>query len=215
MIKRIKIMAVLTACALLAACGQPNVSKLLSTDKIVVIGDDITVGTGGKGTNFPAEMGTMIGHWVVNAGVPDETSITAKGKLEQLLLKEMPSHLMIAVGGVDMKNGVDDSIIQGNIDEMIKTAKLNNIVPIVVGVPRPATPGSNLNLADASFYQEVANKNDVVYIKNAISKMLDTPAYRSSPTLLTADGYIKLAEEIAKQMKEAGFVQNLKGVKED
>ncbi len=215
MIKKIKIMTILTVGALLAACGQNNVSELLSTDKIVVIGDDITVGTGGKGTKFPEELGTMLGHWVVNSGASNETSITAKGKLDQLLAKEMPSHLMITVGWVDMKNNVDDSIIQSNIDEMIKTAKLKNIVPIVVGVPRPATPGSNLNLADASFYQEVANKNDVVYIKNAISKMLDTPAYRSSPNLLTADGYIKLAEEIAKQMKEAGFVQDLKGVKED
>lgn len=215
MIKKFKMMAILTASVLLTGCGQPNVSKLVSSDKIVVIGDDITVGTGGKGTNFPEEMGTMIGHWVVNAGVPNETSITAKGKLEQLLSKEMPSHLMIALGAVDMRNGVDDSIIQANIDEIVKTAKANNVVPIVVGVPRLATPGSNLSLADAAFYKEVAQTNDVAYVKNAISKILDTPAYRSSPTLLTADGYIKLAEEISKQMKEIGFVdKELKGVKE-
>lgn len=210
MVKGLKLIAVLAASTLLLACGKVKVDKLESSDKIVIIGDDITVGVGGKGTTFPEELGVMVGNWVVNAGVEGDTSTKAKNRVDTVITKEMPSHLMIMVGMIDMQQKVADSQIEENINQMIEVAKENNVIPIVVGMPRPATPGSNLKLTDAPFYSSIANKHDVVYLKNGLSDVLDQATYRSSPTLLTSEGYKELANKIAHQMKEAGFISSVK-----
>lgn len=208
---KLKILTILFASALLVACGKVDVSVLDSSDKIVVIGDDLVFGNGGKGTSFPQELGTMIGNWVVNSGVDGDSSANTNARVEAVLAKDIPSHLMIAVGAVDMQRKVPDEEIKHNLQEILDKAKASNVIPIIVGVPRPSTPGSNLKLTDASFYEDLAKHNGVVYLKNPISDVQDQPKFRANTTLLTAEGYIEVAKKIALKMKDVGFIKEIKG----
>ena len=195
----------------LVAC-KVDVQPLESTDKIVIIGDDLTFGSAGRGVTFPAELGTKIGRWVVNEGKEGETSTSAKVRLSEVLEKNNPSHLMIAIGSIDMQQKVSDEVIEDNIKEMIQLAKEKNIVPIVIGATRPVAPGSGLKLTDAAFYKSLSSKEDVVYIDNVFSDVLDQPKYKASPTLLADIGYKEVADLTAKKMLSLGFIKELKNM---
>lgn len=210
--KIIKLIAVGALVVGLSACGKNDVQLLVSSDKIVIVGDDLTLGTGGKGTTFPVDFGAFIGNWVVNEGKAGETASTASKRLDEILAKNMPSHLVIAVGGVDMQQKRDDAAIENDLREMIVKAKEQNVIPILMGQVRPSTPGSNLKMVDAAFYGKLAKSEGIFYIQDAFSSVLDQAKYRATPTLLNADGYIEVAKIAAMQFKEAGFVKELNGL---
>lgn len=210
MIKKIRTALIIAASGLLVACGGPDVRELEDGDKIAVLGGDLVLGTGGKDVNFPQEMGSFIGTWVVNMGSHGETSDLTLSRVDSILKNEIPSHIMIVVGDEDMKKGIDDSVIEANISEIINKAKVFSVVPIVVGLPRPVTPNTNLSLVDAPFYKNVANKHNVVYIDNAISVVLDRNEFKSNTNYLIGEGYVEVAKNLSLKMKDLGYIKEVK-----
>jgi acyl-CoA thioesterase I len=206
MIKLIQMKHILTllilSTFLLSGCKKQEVKPIEQNEKIVAVGDSLTFGYGGRGTTYPEELGKIIKRQVVNEGVSGATSAQVLTRIDDVIKNESPSYVLLAIGGNDMLQRVNDEDIKRNIIDTIEKLESNGIKVILVAEPRPRAIGMILGISDAAFYKEIADKKDVILISDAFTKYLNNEEYKSDLIHLNAKGYVKTAEKIAESLKD-------------
>ena len=190
-----KIFFILLLLLSLAACDnkQEGLPQLRPNDIILAFGDSLTSGVGTRSElSYPAQLGTLLGRTVINAGVPGETSAEGLIRLPGVLDKVKPELLVLCLGGNDILQKLDQQQLQDNLRGMIAEAKQRNIGVVMIAVPQ-----LGFGLQDLPLYQELADELKIPLVAEALRKLLSEPQYRSDPVHLNGQGYRKLAEAVA------------------
>lgn len=185
---------------LLTACSDPKLKPLSSNATIVAFGDSLTEGVGAaKSASYPSQLALITGLEVINAGISGETTDRGLVRFEDVLEQHNPELVILLEGGNDILRNYNQNQTKQNLAQMMDIAKQRNVQVLLMGVPE-----KNLFSSVAGFYDELAEENQVAYMRGVVSDLLKTKKYKSDQIHLNAQGYRVLAEEIAKTLKVEG-----------
>ena len=190
--------------AALAGCGEdaPRLPRLGANDVIVAFGDSLTYGTGAaEHESYPAVLAQLIARPVVSAGVPGEVTAQGLRRLPAVLDEHQPRLVIVCLGGNDMLRKISPAEIKRNLEAMLRELQGRGISAVLVGVPKPA-----LWTSSADFYVELARKFGVPYEGEIVTSVLYSNELKSDPIHPNAKGYRRIAEALAKLLRNAGAV---------
>lgn len=201
--KRWLIAAVVTV-MLLNGCGggTPKVTKLAATDVVLAFGDSLTYGTGARAEDsYPAVLSQLLGRTVIRAGVPGEQTAGGLQRLPGVLDEHRPRLVIVCLGGNDMLRKGSPDVIETNLRAMLKEIRGRGLDAVLVGVPAPG-----LITSAPEFYEKLAREFAIPYEGKIVTSVLYKPELKSDPIHPNADGYRRMAEAIAKLLRDAGAV---------
>ena len=201
--KFISIILLIFALTLLAACGKsPQVPALGANDVVLAFGDSLTYGTGASpAESYPAQLQSLIGRKVVNAGVPGEVRADGLQRLPAALEEAQPKLLILCHGGNDFLRKLSEADAAANLRAMIKLAKSKGIDVVLVATPKPG-----FSLSPPDFYAAIAKEFSIPFNDNALGSVLRDNALKSDLVHPNAKGYAQIAEALAKLLKKSGAV---------
>ncbi len=192
---------------LMSACSKVEVEPLARNDTIVAFGDSLTYGYGVyAGFSYPEQLSKIIKIKVINAGVNGNTTKDGLNRLSEIMDEHKPKLVLLGLGGNDMLRKVPDQTIIDNLTNMIKQIKAKNAQVVLLATPKPSLLGSVGYLNDASFYKDVAKKENVLLIEDIYSQFLSKQEYKSDLIHLNQKGYELVAKEIAKFLEDNNFI---------
>ena len=193
--------AILLCAALLGSCAKaPQISALAGNDVVLAFGDSLTFGTGASASeSYPAQLQTLIGRKVVNAGVPGEISGDGLQRLPALLDEVKPKLLILCHGGNDFMRKLGEANAAANVRAMIRLAKDKGI-----GVVLMATPKPGLSISPPDFYAELAKEFAIPFDGSVLKSVLRDNDLKSDLIHPNAKGYAQIAGSLAKLLKKSG-----------
>ena len=149
---------------------QTQVCANISYPRILILGDSLSAAH-----NIPIEkswpvlfdsnMRSSYPHTsVVNASISGETTFGGIQRLEALLAKHRPSHLIIELGGNDGLRGLKFSQTTDNFNRMIRIAQKQNIAVMLIGVRLPPNLGTAYNQRFQQIFERVSTQNEIFYL---------------------------------------------------
>ncbi len=189
---------------LLAGCDvtQPALPHLGPDDVVLAFGDSLTYGTGVDAAHsYPAQLGQLIGHKVVAAGVPGEVTAQGVTRLPGVLDAVQPKLLLLCLGGNDLLHKLDAVTIAANLRTMVYEARQRGIAVVLIGVPEPRLFGSV-----PKYYADIAAKADIPYEGKVLKTVLFDNTKKSDPIHPNAAGYRMIADALAKLLHQTGAV---------
>ncbi len=197
--------------AVLAACGKRKASAaaLKPGARVLALGDSLTHGYGAPpDAAWPVKLGELTGWRVDNAGINGDTSAGALERLPSLLGAGASSYdaILIGIGGNDMLRGVPASATRDNLAALISQARAHTPYVAVLATPAPDAMRAFVgSLSDAPFYEEVAKSGQALLVANVYSSVLSDASLRSDRIHANTQGYAKIAQQLADQLKAAGW----------
>jgi len=188
----------------LAACGNkvPPVAKLAATDVVLAFGDSLTYGTGARAEDsYPAVLGQLIGRNVVRSGVPGEQTAGGLARLPEVLDEHKPKLVIVCLGGNDMLRKGTPANIEANLRKILTEIKSRGLDAMLIGVPAPA-----LIASPPEFYSKLAREFAIPYEGDIVTSVLYKSELKSDPIHPNAAGYRKVAEAVAKLLRNAGAI---------
>ena len=188
----------------LQSCSSGTKLPRLAGDSVILaFGDSLTFGTGAEpAESYPAVLNTLVGRWVVNAGVPGEVTAEGLSRLPRVLDKVQPALLILCHGGNDLLRRLNQQQAADNLRAMIRLAQERGIAVIMIAVPSPG-----LSLSPPSFYREIAAEMKIPIEEKALPTILSDGTLKSDYIHPNAAGYRRLAESIAALLKRSGAVE--------
>lgn len=200
MMRRLLLAMMMVMC--FAGCGErvPPISKLASNDVVLAFGDSLTYGTGAKAEDsYPAVLGQLIGRTVVRSGVPGEQTAGGLARLPEVLDEHKPRLVIVCLGGNDMLRKGAPETIEANLRKILAEIKSRGLDAMLIGVPTPT-----LIANPPEFYGRLAREFAIPYEGGIITSVLYKSDLKSDPIHPNAAGYRKVAEAVAKLMRDAG-----------
>jgi lysophospholipase L1-like esterase len=198
-----KFCALLLCAALLAGCSKiPQVPPLGNDGVVLAFGDSLTYGTGASpAESYPAQLQTLIGRKVINAGVPGEMSSEGLLRLSIVLAEVRPKLLILCHGGNDFLRKLGETEVNANMRAMIKLAKTEGIGVVLVATPKPG-----LSISPPDFYAQLAKEYSLPFDDDVLKSILRDNDLKSDLIHPNAKGYAQFAAALAKLLKKAGAV---------
>ena len=196
-------LTLLLSALLLTACGKgPQIPAIGSNDVILAFGDSLTFGTGASpAESYPAQLQSLIGRKVVNAGVPGEVSADGLQRLPGALEEAQPKLLILCHGGNDFLRKLSEAGAATNVRAMIKLAKDKGISVVLVATPKPG-----FSVSSPDFYAAIAKEFSIPFNDNVIGSVLRDNALKSDLVHPNDKGYTQIAETLAKLLKKSGAI---------
>jgi lysophospholipase L1-like esterase len=188
----------------LTGCGEEGqrLPRLASDAKILAFGDSLTYGTGAGGQeSYPTVLQGLTKRIVINAGVPGETTAAALVRLPGLLDDADADLVILCLGGNDFLRRIEPAETVANLSRMIEIIRARNLPVVLVAVP---TPG--LFLSGDALYTDLAKKYGVPLENDVLADVLGEKSLKSDQIHPNAAGYRKVAEALAKLLKNSGAV---------
>lgn len=188
----------------LIACFNKEPPKLNLNDKIVAVGDSLTVGYGST-LSYTKNLEQISGYSILNKGFNGAKTEDIVRDLPDIL-EDKPKLVLLSIGGNDMLRKIEDEKIKNNLEEIIVTLKESNIEVVLISQPRPSISGMIGVLNDADFYEEIADKHNVLLIENLFSKYLSKKEYKSDLIHLNDKGYKEFSKDLYIQLKKENIL---------
>ncbi|MDD4882500.1 MAG: arylesterase [Gallionellaceae bacterium] len=188
---------------LFAACSRtPSLARLAPDDVVLAFGDSLTAGVGAEPDQaYPAQLASLIGRQVVNAGVSGETTAEGLARLGEQLDEHSPRLLLLCLGGNDMLRHQPAAATAANLRAMVRLARDRGVAVVLIGVPQPSLLGGA-----PAFYKEIAREFGLAYEGEAFVDVLHDRQLKSDLIHANAEGYRRVAERLAGLLREAGAV---------
>lgn len=194
----------LAAIAVAAAggCGRrrPLLPRLEDGGVVLAFGDSLTYGTGAQAEeSYPAVLERRIGRRVVRSGVPGETAAEGLARLPDVLRETAPQLMILCLGGNDLLRRAEDGKVKEPLRRMIALAKERGTAVVLLAPPRPGV------FTDAPpLYAELAKETGVPLEGEILKTVLTDNALKSDLVHPNAKGYARIADALAKLLKDAG-----------
>lgn len=198
---RLLVLVVLGVLLFGAGCSSsPQLTPLAPDAVIMAFGDSLTAGTGADSvSNYPAVLGRLIGHGVVNAGVPGEVTAAGLERLPQLLDQQQPALVLLCLGGNDFLQRLDPATAEQNLRAMVSLLRERGIGVVLIGVPR-----LGWGLEVPAWYGAIAREAGIPYEGKIVARILADRSLKSDTIHPNAAGYRQMAEALAVLLKKAG-----------
>ena len=122
---------------------------------MLAFGDSLTFGTGASpAESYPAQLQSLIGRKVVNAGVPGEISADGLSRLPEVLEEVQPRLLLLCHGGNDFLRKQSETAAAANVRAMIRLARDKGIGVVLIATPKPG-----LTISSPDFYADIAKES--------------------------------------------------------
>ena len=195
--------ALLLSAFLLVGCGKsPQVSPLATSDVVLAFGDSLTFGTGAAPSeSYPAQLQSLIGRKVVNAGVPGEISADGLSRLPEVLDEVQPRLLLLCHGGNDFLRKQSETAAAANVRAMIRLARDKGIGVVLIATPKPG-----LTISSPDFYADIAKEFAIPFNDDALKSILRDNALKSDLVHPNAKGYAQIAQVLDKLLRKAGAI---------
>lgn len=169
-------------------------------DKAVVLafGDSLTSGIGGSGENYPQRLVSLIGHDVINAGVPGETTAQGRERLAAVLHDSRPGLLILCLGVNDFLRGVPVAQIGANLGAMLDLAADASVPVLLLAVPAPGA------MQIDPLFAGLARPGQVRVDLHAMADTLMQPALKAGLVHPNAEGYRRIAAAVAQSLRDSG-----------
>ena len=194
------LLAVLVALVAAVGCARSVKIRPLAADAVVVaFGDSLTSGYGAEaGQDYPSVLAQLSGWQVANAGVPGELSSDGVARLPEVLAEYRPALVLLCHGGNDILAERPAEQIAADLDAMIRLCREAGAEVVLIGVPQ-----KGLWLKPAPFYAEVAKRNEVPLVADAIAEVLGKSALKSDHVHPNAAGYARIGEAVWHEIQGA------------
>ena len=192
-----------------------NLSLNLYSEKaksLLILGDSISAGYGMSKEKQWSEVlkeklnQEKISLKVINASVSGETTGGGLVRSDKLLQNNMPSYLLIELGGNDALRGYPPQTVKNNLLEIINLGKTYGSKSIIMQIRIPPNYGNRYRNEFESIYTEIAEETGSLYMPF----MLNNIALKKN--LMMADGIHPteeaqplIAEEIFNYLKDLGI----------
>ena len=120
-------------------------------------------------------------------------------RLPVILQTHRPDMLILMEGGNDILRNHNLAQTKQNLAQMIEQAQQQSIEVVLVGVP-----SKSIFSDSASFYQELADEYQLVFIDDIIASLLKSPSLKSDSVHFNELGYQQLANQIYTTLQENG-----------
>ncbi|MEQ1602017.1 MAG: arylesterase [Methylophilaceae bacterium] len=191
----------------LFACSAEKHAAIPQGSNVLALGDSVTYGTGAEASeSYPELLAAKTGWRVINAGVAGNTSADALTRLPELLEQHTPRLILVELGGNDFLRHVALQETIANLKAVLSLAKAHGIPVVLVAVPRPNLLGAAVgHLSDDPIYQTISRETGTPVVKNVLSDVLSQNTLKSDPIHPNAQGYRRMANELALALQELGF----------
>ena len=188
----------------LPGCGRraARLPRLDSDGVILAFGDSLTFGTGASPEeSYPSVLARLVSRKVVRSGVPGETAEQGFARLADVLDESDPQLVIYCLGGNDLLRRADESAVKESLRKSLTLIRERGMSVILMAPPRPAV------FSDAPpLYAELANELRIPLEAKILKTVLSDNKLKSDPIHPNAQGYAKIAEALAKLLKDSGAV---------
>lgn len=193
----------------LSACQRqaPKAAMLPASATVLALGDSLTFGYGAPPeAAWPAQLASLTGWQVVNEGVNGDTAEGALARLGPLLATQRFDAILVGIGGNDMLRGVPADATRRHIAELLAQARTHTPHVALIATPAPDAMRAAVGaLSDAPFYAELARAGEALLIPGVYADVLSDAALRSDRIHANAQGYARIAQRVAEQLRAAGW----------
>jgi lysophospholipase L1-like esterase len=185
----------------LTACSEPKPLHNLPTNaRVLAFGDSLTHGTGAQAEeSYPAVLAALIGREVIRSGLPGELSSDGLERLPGVLAEIRPNLVILCHAANDILRNRPHAEAAANLRAMIELTRASGAQVVLIGVPE-----RGILLSTAPFYAEVAETTHTPLIDAELAEIIRRPALKSDQVHPNAAGYQRMAEAIARQLRELG-----------
>lgn len=162
---------------------------------IVAMGDSLTEGLGVDTADaYPAQLERKLraGGYdvtVVNAGVSGETSSGALSRVDWVL-RQQPDIVILATGGNDGLRGVEPSVTEKNIDQIVQKVQDSGAVVVLGGMEMVQNMGTQYTSDFRAIYPEIAKRHNLILMPFLLEGVAGHPELNQADTIHpTAEGY--------------------------
>ncbi len=207
--RRDLIAALASSTLLMSGCGRkaPKAAMLPASATVLALGDSLTYGYGAPPeAAWPAQLASITGWQVVNEGVNGDTAEGALARLAPLLAAQRFDAILVGIGGNDMLRGVPADTTRSRIAEMLAQARAHTPHVALIATPAPDAMRAAVGaLSDAPFYAELAHAGGALLVPGVYADVLSDAALRSDRIHANAQGYARIAQQIAEHLRTAGW----------
>ena len=208
---RRRVLALLAALPLLAACGReaPRLAAIPGGATVLALGDSLTAGVGATASeSWPTLLAEASGWQLINAGVSGDTAPQALERLPALLAEHAPALVIVSIGGNDMLRRADAAGIRATIADICRRAQSAGAQVVLVGVPQPTLLSAAAGrLRDHPLYAELADELKLPLYAGGWSEVLSDPALRADTIHANAAGYARFTTGLTAFLRERGLLQ--------
>ncbi len=191
----------ITVLLLVGGCDSGIALRPLApSDTILAFGDSLTFGTGApRGESYPDHLAHLSGIKVIRSGIPGEKTPQGLKRLATVLEEHSPALVILCEGGNDILRKVPREQTINNLTAMIEMIRDSGAEVVLVSVP-----AFGLFPSSATFYQQIAEEQQVVIEDEIIPKVLRDRRLKSDPIHPNSTGYRLIAEAIMLRLQQAG-----------
>ena len=192
-----------------------NLSLNLYSEKaksLLILGDSISAGYGMSKEKQWSEVlkeklnQEKISLKIINASVSGETTGGGLVRSDKLLQNNMPSYLLIELGGNDALRGYPPQTVKSNLLEIINLAKTYGSKSIIMQIRIPHNYGNRYRYEFESIYREIAEETGSLYMPFMLNNIaLEKNLMMADGIHPTEEAQPLIAEEIYNYLKNLGI----------
>ena len=192
-----------------------NLSLNLYSEKaksLLILGDSISAGYGMSKEKQWSEVlkeklnQEKISLKVINASVSGETTGGGLVRSDKLLQNNMPSYLLIELGGNDALRGYPPQTVKSNLLEIINLGKTYGSKSIIMQIRIPPNYGNRYRNEFESIYTEIAEETGSLYMPFMLNNIaLEKNLMMADGIHPTEEAQPLIAEEIFNFLKDLGI----------
>ena len=192
-----------------------NLSLNLYSEKaksLLILGDSISAGYGMSKEKQWSEVlkeklnQEKISLKVINASVSGETTGGGLVRSDKLLENNMPSYLLIELGGNDALRGYPPQTVKNNLLEIINLGKTYGSKSIIMQIRIPPNYGNRYRNEFESIYTEIAEETGSLYMPFMLNNIaLEKNLMMADGIHPTEEAQPLIAEEIFNYLKNLGI----------
>ena len=192
-----------------------NLSLNLYSEKaksLLILGDSISAGYGMSKEKQWSEVlkeklnQEKISLKIINASVSGETTGGGLVRSDKLLQNNMPSYLLIELGGNDALRGYPPQTVKNNLLEIINLGKTYGSKSIIMQIRIPPNYGNRYRNEFESIYTEIAEETGSLYMPFMLNNIaLEKNLMMADGIHPTEEAQPLIAEEIFNYLKDLGI----------